>query len=92
MNFMDNDICWRLVGDQPVVGKERFEMALQEMSRNKAVKLTRYSIITHGKEAAVNGEMKMEDGKTFGFSDFYEFSSVKSTKVKSIMSYVNQIK
>ena len=47
-----------------------------------------HNIITHGKEAAVNGEMLMKDGNVFGFSDFYEFSSAKGSNVKSIVSYL----
>jgi hypothetical protein len=92
MKYFDENIKWTLVGDEPIVGKEQFGAALQEMSHNKAIALTVHSIITHGKEAAINGEMSMEDGKTFGFSDFYVFNSVKATKVKSIISYVIQKK
>ncbi|MEQ6118341.1 nuclear transport factor 2 family protein [Reichenbachiella sp. MALMAid0571] len=88
MNYLENDIKWTLAGDEPIEGKERFGATLKEMSDNKVSKLTIHSIITHGKEAAINGEMLMEDGNTFAFSDFYEFSSAKGTKVKSIISYV----
>ena len=46
----------------------------------------------HGKEGAVNGVIKMDDGRTQEFADFYEFSGGKGTKVKSITSYVIQSK
>lgn len=90
MSYLDENVVWTLVGDEPVVGRSRFAAALQEMSQNKANELTIHSIITHGKEAAINGEMVMEDGHVFGFSDFYEFTSAKGSKVKSIVSYVVQ--
>ena len=48
-------------------------------------------ILTHGKEGAVNGTLKMQDGKKYAFSDFYEFSSGRDAKVKSIISYVIKI-
>jgi len=87
-DFLDQKIEWTLVGEKPVSGKEQFIAALEQMSGNKSLQLTIYSVITHGKEAAVNGEMIMEDGNVFGFSDFYEFSGAKGTRVKSIVSYV----
>lgn len=90
MEHMDDDIVWTLVGDKPIVGKKEFEAELEKMRENKATELTIHSIITHGKEAAINGEMKMTDGTVFGFSDFYEFTSAKGSKVKAITSYVVQ--
>lgn len=88
MEFLAEDVVWTLVGDKPIHGKENFAAALQEMSGIKATELTIHQIITHGKEAAVSGEMVMEDGKTYGFSDFYVFASAGAKKVKSIRSYV----
>lgn len=88
MEFMAEDVVWTLVGDQPISGKKNFEAALQKMSDLKAKELTIHQIITHGKEAAVSGEMVMEDGSAYGFSDFYVFTSAGSSKVKSIRSYV----
>ncbi|MEQ9217859.1 MAG: nuclear transport factor 2 family protein [Cyclobacteriaceae bacterium] len=88
MEYMDNDVVWTLVGDEPIEGKEPFAAALKEMMGNKAAALTIDSIVTHGKEAAVHGEMTMEDGSVFGFADFYEFTSAGGSKVKSIKSYV----
>ncbi|MCK0191466.1 nuclear transport factor 2 family protein [Arenibacter sp. F20364] len=90
MDFLDDNVKWTLVGDESIIGKKQFRTALEEMSQNKALELTIHSIITHGKEAAVNGEMVMEDGNIFAFSDFYEFSSAKGDSVKSIVSYVIQ--
>lgn len=92
MQYLEDNVVWTLVGDKPIQGKQNFAAALKEMSHNKALELTIHSIITHGKEAAVNGEMLMENGQTFGFSDFYQFSSAKGQKVRSILSYVVEMK
>ena len=89
-NYLDDNVTWALVGEIPINGKKQFIKVLEKMSNNKASELTIHSIITHGKEAAIHGEMLMEDGNNFGFSDFYEFTSVKANKVKSIVSYVIQ--
>ena len=89
-NYLEDNVTWTLVIDTPIKGMEQFIKTLEKMSHNKASELTIHSIVTHGKEAAIHGDMLMEDGNNFGFSDFYEFTSVKANKVKSIVSYVIQ--
>ncbi|NDV16025.1 nuclear transport factor 2 family protein [Muricauda sp. TY007] len=88
IGLLDTNITWTLVGDKTISGIKPFRTVLQVMRQNKVQELTIYSIITHGKEAAVNGEMVLEDGSTLGFSDFYEFTSAKGTRVKAIVSYL----
>ena len=90
MQYLADDVIWTLVGDKPIRGRAQFAAALMEMAHNKASELTIHSIVTHGKEAAINGEMVMSDGSVFGFADFYKFSSAKGSQVKSITSYVVQ--
>lgn len=86
-----DDITWTLVGDSPIQGKEAFADALAAMSPNKATRLTIHSMLTHGREAAVHGEMQMEDGKRFGFADFYTFTSAGSSRIHAITSYVIEL-
>ena len=87
MSYMDEDIHWTLVGDQAISGRENFAAALREHSDNKVKELIIHSIITHGKEAAVYGEMLMKNGQHFVFADIYTFKSAKGDKVKSIVSF-----
>lgn len=88
MKYMDNQVTWTLVGDQTINGKEDFKAELLRMKDNTVIELSIFQVITHGKSASVNGEMKMKDGKVFGFADFYEFTSASGKLVKSITSYV----
>jgi len=88
MAYMDEDVQWTLVGDKSVDGKEQFAAALQKHSDIKVKELILHSIITHGKEGAVYGEMIMENGEHYVFSDIYTFKSAKGNKVKSIVSFV----
>lgn len=89
--FLSDDITWTLVGDVPIQGKEAFRKELDPMRSNRVEELTLSSILSHGKEAAVNGEMQMRDGKRFGFADFYTFTSAKGDKIKEIVSYVVEL-
>ena len=92
MEFLAEGVEWHLVGDAPIVGKYKFRAALETMKHNKARELTILNIVTHGKEAAVNGEMHMQDGSVFGFADFYHFASGRAPLVQKIVSYVVEIK
>lgn len=87
-NYFDEDIVWALVGDSPIVGKDNFTNALRKMGANKANELTIHDIMVDSKSGAVHGEMTMEDGTQYGFSDFYIFTSSERTLIKSIRSYI----
>lgn len=83
-----DDIIWNIVGDKTIEGKAHFAEELKTMKETKPKELVLERIITHGKEGAVSGILKMENGNSYAFSDFYEFSSAKGHKIKSITSYV----
>ena len=58
------------------------------MKSEKVSELVLEQILSHGKEGAVNGIMKMQDGKKYAFSDLYVFQGAKGTKIKTMTSYV----
>lgn len=84
-------IVWNIVGDTLIEGKEKFAEELGKMKDERVGELILDRILTHGKEGAVSGIMKMLNGKKYAFSDFYEFSGAKGTKIKSIVSFVIEI-
>lgn len=81
-------IVWNIIGEKKIEGKEKFTEELQKMKAEIASELILDRILTHGKAGAVSGIIKMQNGKKYAFSDFYEFSGAKIVKVKSITSYV----
>lgn len=83
-----DDINWNIIGDKKIEGKEMFTVELEKMKSEKVSELVLEQILSHGKEGAVNGIMKMQDGKNYAFSDFYVFQGAKGTKIKSMTSYV----
>lgn len=87
-----DDFRWELVGEQVIEGKASFAEALELMFENTASKLELYSIITHGKEGAINGICYMNNGKKYGFCDVYEFKGAKEQLVKAIRTYVLELK
>jgi len=74
-------IVWDIIGEKKIVGKEKFTEHLIKMKAEKASELVLDRILTHGKEGAVNGIMKMQNGKKYAFSDFYDFNGAKGSKV-----------
>jgi len=88
LGWVSDDIAWNLVGNQQVTGKEDFEKALRG-SNTKVARLTIENIITHGKSAAVDGELELTNGFRISFCDVYGFTSAgRAAKIRSITAYV----
>lgn len=83
-----DEIVWDIIGDKKIEGKENFVEELKKMKGEKATELILDQILSHGKEGAANGIIKMQNGKKYAFSDFYIFNGAKGSKIKSITSYV----
>lgn len=81
------DIVWNIIGDKKIEGTANFTEALEQMKSEKVAELTLEQILSHGKEGAANGIMKMQNGESFAFGDFYVFHNTKGTKLKKITSY-----
>lgn len=91
IEHVTNTIRWEIVGDKTVEGKEAFADTLKEMEADEPMKLTIHHIITHGKEASVNGEMETADGEVYAFCDVYKFSGFKNPKITELTSYAIQV-
>ncbi|MCB7480294.1 nuclear transport factor 2 family protein [Christiangramia sediminis] len=88
---VSDKIIWDIIGDRKIEGKENFAEELEKMKSQKASELIINRILTHGKEGAVSGIMKISNDKKYAFSDFYDFSGAKGAKVKAITSYIIEI-
>ena len=92
LDSVTDDVRWNIVGDKLFEGKDNFAEALERIKNDKVVQLTVHHVATHGKAGAVNGTLKLKNGKTNAFCDVYEFSNTKGTVVKEITSYVIETK
>jgi len=91
MENVTDDIVWNIIGNKKIEGKEKFTEELKKMKSEKVIELIIDQTLSHGKEGASNGIMKMKNGKKYAFSDFYVFKNTKSTDLKLITSYVIEI-
>ena len=87
IDHVSDDIKWNIHGDKHISGKEAFTKEINIMKEYTADEVVIHSIVTHGREAALNGEMKMGD-KTYAYCDVYRFTDTKNHKIKQMDSYV----
>ena len=93
LDNMADDIHWELVGVEIIEGKIAAIDALDKMLDDSTEELVIQNVITHGDVGSINGTMKFDEGMEFGFCDVYTFTShAKDAKIKSITSYIVEIK
>ncbi|MCY4021276.1 MAG: nuclear transport factor 2 family protein [Chloroflexi bacterium] len=86
------DIRWRIIGEADLRGKAAVREALEKMQNVLASELVIHSIITQGREGAVNGVITMEQGGSVAFCDVCQFASAAGKKIKLMKSYAVEIK
>ena len=87
IEHVSEDILWIIHGDKHITGKEAFVKEINSMKDYTADELVIHAIITHGREAALNGNMKMGD-KTYAFCDVYRVTNTANNTVRQMDSYV----
>ncbi|MGB0176235.1 MAG: nuclear transport factor 2 family protein [Owenweeksia sp.] len=96
LDCVTDDVHWEMVGDQTFIGKEKIREFFHRMDNSsKLVSIEIENIITHGKNASVNGTMKMNNqGKeeSYGFCDVYKFSGFKNPRISKLTSFVVSLK
>jgi hypothetical protein len=85
-----DDFRWNIVGDWTVEGKDEATAALKRSK--KVAEITIQHVTSHGRAGAVNGTIKLTNGKQLAFCDVYEFGNTKGDKVREITSYIIETK
>jgi hypothetical protein len=67
-----------------VQGKEEMRAELESMAEWVPDVLTIYSVITHGREGAANGELSFPEDEKVAFCDVYEFTNTKDSKLSPL--------
>lgn len=91
-DHLDLGITWEIVGRKSIFGLKNFLAHLESSPKTRASSVTIERIISHGKEGAIEGRFNLETREAFQFSDFIEFTGAAGKKIKSITSYVIEIK
>lgn len=91
-DYISDDIYWNMIGVHNIKGRQGFLETSKQWMDTKPNELHIKNIITHGKTAAVTGNLKINGLITYEFSHIYEFSSVgKNAKINEITSYVIKV-
>lgn len=77
LDHVSDDIVWDMVGGKKISGKTAMRNEMESMMAGRASAMVLHSVITHGREAAPNGE--------------YLFTNATGTAVKSITSYATTV-
>jgi ketosteroid isomerase-like protein len=91
LKFVSKNIRWTIVGDQLIEGIVAFRHALEEMNSEQPIKLSIDNVITRGRIAVVNGQMRSKEKKTYDFCDIYIFNKSNNPKIKEMRSYVVEL-
>ncbi|MCY4539511.1 MAG: nuclear transport factor 2 family protein [Chloroflexi bacterium] len=91
LDKFSDDIRWQIIGGADLRGKAAARAALEAMKNAVATALLVHSIITHGREGAVNGVITMERGGSVAYCDVCQFASAAGKKIKSMKSYAVEI-
>ncbi|GAB2562410.1 nuclear transport factor 2 family protein [Gracilibacillus alcaliphilus] len=87
-----DDVVWRMAGNDTIRGIEALKDALQGMDNGNDFEQEVENLITHGKQAAINGLIHSTDHngeqRHYCFCDIYKLNKHKDGKIKEIISYV----
>ncbi|CAN5402289.1 hypothetical protein BH23BAC2_BH23BAC2_07650 [soil metagenome] len=87
-----DDVNWTMVGEKTIHGKEGLAKIFNNPHGMSNLEINVKSIITNGREASVDGTMRMKDKegkwKDYGFCDIYKFADNENLKIKELRSYI----
>ncbi|EST21262.1 hypothetical protein N566_27590 [Streptomycetaceae bacterium MP113-05] len=85
--LVGEDVEWNLVGDTVLRGREAVRAWAADLAEAKEVAFG--SLITHGREAGVDGTIEAADGARYAFCHVLRFpGTARTAKIAEIRSYV----
>src|SRR5690606_22511974 len=87
-SLLSDDLTWEIVGQSSIAGKENVLKGLPQHKLWKAKELVVDTIITHGREASVNGQIVARDNSSYSFCEVFRFKSAGSTAIQSIKTFM----
>ena len=95
MQHLTDDICWEIVGEKLIGGKDEFKQVVDEIQEMPAMEIEVENIILNEDfgivEGVVGSRNRLGQKKKFGFCDIYKFAAGEEFKVCQITSYVIDI-
>lgn len=80
------DVSWLISGENEISGVDNVVKAVCGSVMNGITELVLNQVLTHGREGAVQGILKLEN-KEISFSHFFYFASASGKRIKKIVSF-----
>jgi hypothetical protein len=87
---ISDTIHWEIVGKANVTGKDLFLKKILDHKLWKVKELVIDTIITHGTDASVSGQITTSDNSTFSFCDVYKLKGASGTTINSMKTFLIQ--
>ncbi|GAA2112684.1 nuclear transport factor 2 family protein [Streptomyces synnematoformans] len=85
--LVGEDVAWSLVGEAVLRGREAVRAWVADLPEAKEVAFG--SLLTHGREAGVDGTIEAADGTRYAFCHVIRFpGTAKTAKIAEVRSYV----
>ena len=92
LNFLDKniseDIYWEILGKKIIIGKENYLKEIKGHKLWQPKNLIIDTIITHGRDASLNGKIIGPDKLKFSFCDIYKFKGAGGKMISSILTFI----
>jgi histidyl-tRNA synthetase len=92
LKAVSDDVRWDIVGERQLAGEAALAERVRREQTAYAKSVTIQHVVTHGKAEAVNGTIKLKNGRLRQSCHFYEFTNAKGTSVRAITSYAIESK
>lgn len=86
--LIPDKITWEIVGQQQMTDKAGFLKALKGLQLWKVKELIVDSIITHGPEASVSGQVVAKDKSVYRFCHIYRFTRASGVTINSLTTFM----
>lgn len=86
--YISEDIHCDIVNKITIHGRKQIAEIIENKFTIRIVQIEILNIITHGKTAAVNGTIKLEDNSVYSFCNIFTFISPGKNTIKEITTYV----
>jgi len=88
VEHLDTEVVLNKIGHFHLEGKSKVREELEKLPDLSLQKLIIHEIITHGKDAAINGAAVGVDGKQYDFCFIVTLKLGKKKLINSIMAYI----
>ncbi|HRH03005.1 MAG TPA: hypothetical protein PLN13_11580 [Bacteroidia bacterium] len=90
-DHLQDNFVWQVVGHTSFTGKEKCLNKLSIQKIWKIKELTIETLITHGTDASVSGQIISNDNTKFCFCDLIKFRGAGGTKLNSITTFLIKV-